>query len=351
MKRVKPEYWKTAFPILGMALLATGCGHQQPAAPPEQILPAADVRLVRVEALSRVATEEVVGTVRPKLSATLSAKVSGTLVQMLAVPGQTVKKGDLLAQIDAKETQARLDQATAVRDQAKKDLDRTEKLLAQNVITQAEMDAVQSRYRVAEATVREGETLLSYTRVLAPFDGLVTAKRADVGDMASPGRALLDIEDPNALRLEADVPEALIDRIHLNDRLPVRVPAAGPDPIQGVVSEIMPAADPASRTFRAKLDLPPARGLRSGLFGRVAVPVAEVKAVRVPAAAVLLRGQMEIAFVAQDGRARMRLVKTGKRLGDEVEVVSGLNVGESLVVDGGARLLDSQPVTERSRQP
>ena len=92
------------------------------------------------------------------------------------------------------------------------------------------------------------------------------------------------------------------------------------------------------------LDLPGATGLRSGQFGRVAVPVAEVSAMRVPASAVAVRGQMEIAFVVVNGKAQMRLVKTGKHLGGEVEIVSGLAVGEQLVVEGASQLLDGQPV-------
>jgi hypothetical protein len=91
--------------------------------------------------------------------------------------------------------------------------------------------------------------------------------------------------------------------------------------------------------------LPAAAGLRSGQFGRVAVPVGEVSAIRVPASAVVQRGQMELVFVAVNGHAQLRLVKTGKRIGNEVEVVSGLDAGESVVVDGAAHLVDGQPLT------
>lgn len=109
-------------------------------------------------------------------------------------------------------------------------------------------------------------------------------------------------------------------------------------------SEIAPAADPNSRTFRVKLDLPPTLGLRLGQFGRVTVPLNEIATVRVPARALVVRGQMEIVFVVEQQKAQLRLVKTGKRLGDEWEVVSGLNAGESIVVEGAASLSDGQPV-------
>jgi len=328
---------------LSAAVLLSGCGKRHSAAVTEQKLRTATVRVQVVESLKRTATEEVVGTVRPKLSASLSAKVSGTIGQMLATPGQSVKAGQLLVEIDAREVQARLDQAQAVREQTGKDIERFKKLLAQNAVTQQEFDGVQSRFRVAEATVKEAEAMLGYTKVIAPFDGIVIAKRADVGDLAAPGKPLLELEDPTALRLEADVPEALLDRIKLNDKLGVLVPSASLS-LEATVSEISPAADPVSRTSRVKLDLPAVQGLRSGQFGRVAVPVAEVIALRVPASAVVVRGQMEIGFVLVNQQAQLRLVKTGKHLGQEVEIVSGLNSGEELVVEGATQLLDGQPV-------
>jgi RND family efflux transporter MFP subunit len=121
--------------------------------------------------------------------------------------------------------------------------------------------------------------------------------------------------------------------------------AAVPREIEGVVAEMSPTADPNSRTYLVKLDLPGATGLRSGQFGHVVVPVGEVSAIRVPAAAVIQRGQMEIVFVVVNGYAQLRLVKTGKRVGDEMELVSGLNSGESIVTEGAPALADGQPVT------
>jgi len=325
----------------GGALVGCGSHPQHPAAPS---LPAVPVRVQTVQPRQRTATEEVVGTVRSKLRSVIEAKVSGRIARMLVVPGQQVQAGALLVELDAREIQARYDQARALLEQAEREYKRRQALLKDNTISPAEFDAAESQLRVAQAAVQEAETLLTYTKVVAPFTGLVTAKRADVGDLAAPGKPLLEMEDPTTLRLEADVPEALLDKVKLGDKLPVTIPAAGLT-VVGVVSEITPVADPASRTFPVKVDLPPAAGLRSGQFGRVAVPVAQLQAIRVPSQAVILRGQMELAFVVSDGRAQMRLVKTGKRLDGEVEIVSGLNAGEQLVVDGAAGLRDGQPVT------
>jgi RND family efflux transporter MFP subunit len=329
--------------VLLAAALFAGC--REKAAPPvsENLFPAV-VRVQTVENKSRVATEDVVGTVRPKLSAALEAKVSGRIEEMLVVPGQTVKAGELLARLDAHEIQARYDQAAAARQQAESDFKRASDLMAQKILSQSEFDAAQSKFRMADAAEAEAKTMLDYTKVIAPFDGVITRKLADVGDLAAPGKALLQMENPGTLRLEADVPEALIDNVKLGDRMAVRIASVTND-IEGTVAEISPAADPNSRTFLVKLDLPDAAGLRSGQFGRVAVPVGEVSAIRVPTSAVVQRGQMELVFVAVNGHAQLRLVKTGRRVGDEVEVVSGLNAGESVVVDGTAHLVDGQPLT------
>ena len=322
---------------------SSGC-HKQHAAPvPPPELPRATVKVQAVESKKRVATEEVVGTVRAKLHAVIAAKINGRIEQMLVVPGQTVRKGELLAQLDVREIQARLDQAKAVREQAENDLKRFSALLKQEAVTRAEFDAVQARERVAKATMTEAETMLDHSRITAPFAGQVTRKLADIGDLATPGRPLLEMEDPASLRFDAEVPEAIISHITPGLSLPVRLPSLTND-LRGTVSEIAPTADLNSRTFQVKFDLPPAQGLRAGQFGRVAIPVHETEALRTQASAVVRRGQMEMVFVVANQRAQLRLVKTGKRMGDEVELVSGVNSGESVVIDGADGLVDGQPV-------
>lgn len=286
------------------------------------------------------------GTVRAKLRATVEAKVSGRIEKMLVSPGQTVRAGELLAQLDVREVQARLDQALTLREQFSRDTERLRRLLKNNAVSHQEFETVESRYRVAVASATEAETMLGYARVTAPFAAVVTRKLADVGDLAAPGKPLAELEDPSALRLEADVPEALIARVRLGDRLPVRA-ATSLAGLEGVVSEIAPAADPASRTFLVKVDLPPGTTLRSGQFARVLVPVAETSALRVPAGAVVQRGQMELVFVETKRVAQLRLVKTGKRVGDEVELVSGVEAGERVVTERVAQLRDGQPLEIR----
>ena len=330
--------------LLLSALLLAGCSKKQDApSAPSANLPAATVLLRTVELKQHVVTEEAVGTVRAKLRAVLEAKVSGRIEQMRVAPGQAVKRGELLAQLDAQEIQARLDQALAQRDQTERDFKRFAILVEQNAATRQEFDAAQSRQRIAKAAVTEAETTLGYARLTAPFDGLITRTLADVGDLAAPGKPLLELEDPAALRLEADVSESLIDRVKLGESLSARVPHLS-EAIQGIVVEIAPTADPASRTFVVKLDLPPTPGLRAGTFARVAVPVGERHVLRVPADAVIQRGQLEYVVVAAEGKAQLRLVKTGKRHGNEVDLLAGATAGEPVVASGGALLREGQPL-------
>jgi RND family efflux transporter MFP subunit len=332
-------------PFLPLTLLAgvmVGC-HRELPLPSADALPTVPVSVVTVENREYQAFEEVVGTVESRQRAEIGPKVSARVERIRVSPGTRVKAGDLLVQLDDREIRARLDQAEATLEQANKDLERFTDLLRQDTVTQAEFDAVQARQRVAQAAKVEAETMLGYSRIIAPFDGVISRKLVEVGDLALPGRPLVVLEDPNALRFDADVPEALIPHVHEGDVLEVSLSLAKA-PIAGRVSEVAPAADPQSRTFRVKLDLPANSGLRLGQFGRVAVPVEGNAALRVPASAVLRRGQLEIVFVVEDGIAQMRLVKTGKRLGDEFELLSGVERGETVVARDTAALVDGQPV-------
>ena len=329
-------------PVAALAMVAC---HAKKESGPESLVPVA-VRTVLVENKTRPSSEEVVGTVRAKLRAAIEAKVSARIEALLVAPGQMVKAGDLIAQLDPGEIQARLDQALALRQQATRDLARGRELLDKKITTQADFDAVQARASVAEGAAREMETMLGYTKIVAPFDGIVTRKLADVGDLATPGKPIIEMEDPAALRFEADVPEALIGNVKLGAQLPVQV-AEGAAPIEGAVVEVAPVAAAASRTFLVKLDIPAAGSNRSGQFGRVWVPTAESKSIRVPPSAVLVRGQIECVFVVADQHAHLRIVRTGKHTGGETEILAGLSPGERVVSEGGESLRDGQPVTLR----
>jgi RND family efflux transporter MFP subunit len=327
------------------ACVLAGCGSKpENAVENSTRLPSVQIRVQTVERQSRTMTDEVVGTVRAKLHATLEARLSGRIEEMPVALGAPVQKGQLIARLDADEVAARLEQAKAALEEADRNWKRMATLFEQQSVTRAEYDSAQARQRIAKGAVDEAQAMMGYVAIVAPFNGVVAKKWADVGDLATPGKPLVDIEDPSVLQMEADVPEAMAAHIRQDSQLGVRVGSIAGE-LTGAVSEIAPVADPNSRTFRVKLNLPPTAGLMPGQFARLAVPIGEVSAIRVPAAAVIQRGQMEIVFVVVNGHAQLRLVKTGKRIGDERELVSGLNSGESIVTEGAPALADGQPVT------
>lgn len=331
-------------PTIVVALALAGCGSKHENAKENSArLPIAKVRVQTVESKSRPITDEVVGTVRAKTRATLEARLSGRIEKMPVVLGDKIQKGQLVARLDAAEIAARLEQAEASLEQAERDWKRVSSLFEQQSITRAEYDSAQSRQRVAKATVAEAKAMIAYVEIVAPFDGVVTKKWVDVGDLAAPGKPLVDIEDPSALQLEAAVPEAIVAQINRDTRLNVQVDSVKGE-IVGVVSEIAPAADSVSRTFQMKLDLPQTTGLMPGQFARLLVPIGQSQSVRVPATAVVQRGQLEIVFSVTNQKAQLHLVKTGKRVGDEIEILSGLGAGETIVISGAEQLSDGQPV-------
>ena len=329
MKKIfPPRFLSAALALLAAPAVSAGV------APLETLVLAPAIRPV---------TEEVVGSVRTRVRSTIEAKVSGRISEMPVVLGQTVKTGQLLAKIDAREIQARLEQAEAQNDQARRDLDRIRTLAEKQVASKQELESAEARALVAEAALREARTMLGYVNVTAPFDGVVSRRLAEVGDLAAPGKPLLEIEDRGELRFEADVPEALIGMVNAGDAIEVSIPATRKT-FPAKVAEVSPTADAASRTFLVKLDLPASPDLRAGQFGRAALPVGEAKSLRIPAAAIVQRGQMEIVFVNDAGKARLRLVRTGKTFPDGVEILAGLSEGDAVILTNPASLVDGQSV-------
>jgi len=290
-------------------------------------------------------TEQVVGTIQPKLQATVSAKVTGRVMQMLAVPGQTVAKDDLLAEIEAPQLRAALDQATAALTNARAEADRFRGLGSSGAVAKRDIDRAETTLRIAEAEHERLASALADATVKAPFAGRVTRKLADTGDLVPPGTPLCRIEDPTALRIEIDVAESLAQGLTIGQKFPLHFDSAKLD-LTGTAAEISPAADPASRTFLVKLDLPAAKGLQAGQFGRAMLPRGTKTAILVPAAALLSRGQLVyVAVVGPDHLARLRIVRTGAATPDGVEILAGLEAGETITSPLPAGFTDGSPVT------
>jgi RND family efflux transporter MFP subunit len=197
----------------------------------------------------------------------------------------------------------------------------------------------------AKAAVAEARTALVYTRIRAPFDGMVTEKRADPGTLASPGLPIFTVEDTHWYRLEATVNETDLAYVETGQSTGVVIDALGSAELKGVVGQIVPAADPGSRSFLVRIDLSADARLRSGLFGRAQFSRGQRSSLLVPRTAVVERGQLQGVFVLDQNQvAALRYVTLGKPFGENVEVLAGLQGGERLVARTGGLELDGKRV-------
>lgn len=338
-----PNHRLFAAAWIGGVLSLSGCGrHETPPAPESQTPVAVSVETIGKRSIP--VFEEVVGTVRPRKEAQVTAKVTGRLLEMKAIPGMKAKAGEVLAKLDVGELDAALSRAEAALEQAGRDVKRFQSLRESGAVALAELEQAEARERMAAATVSETKTMVENASVTAPFDGTITRKYLEPGDLASPERAIFSMEDSSLLQLEIHVAEAMAGNIALGSKFRVEVGGAGAE-IDGVVSELSPSADVGSRTFLVKLDLPAHESLRAGQFGRAFLPRGERPAIVVPSGALISRGQMDYVFVVAENTARLRIVSTGTKREGKTEILAGLDGGETIVLSPPANLRDGQPVT------
>jgi membrane fusion protein, multidrug efflux system len=288
-------------------------------------------------------TSETTGTIRSRNRASIAPKVSGEIAEIRVVTGQAVQRDELLVKITALELTSKLQSAQASVDKVRRDLRREEDLLKSGASTPEMVNDLRDQLRIAEAMASEVQTILSYTEIRAPFDGVITRKHANEGDLALPGQPMLEIENLNALRVEAAIPEALGVALTLGSELEIHASGIA-EPIVGTVEEIAPAADPMSRTFPVKVAIAPHELLKSGQFVKLRIPTTTVASILVDPRAVTHWGQIERVFLIDDGKLRMRIVKTGARHGDKLEVLSGLLGNETLAIAVDAPLIDGAPI-------
>jgi membrane fusion protein, multidrug efflux system len=380
------------FLLAGIAVLLAGCG-EKGKHPPES----ADGPLLRgVEVVqagggSRERFIEAAGTVRAQTIAPVAAQVMGRITSLPVAEGSRVEKGALLATIDDTQIRAQLAaakalvteaeaglmevegaiaQAEASKSLAEKTYERFRMLHEEKVVTTQEFDEVEVKRTVAikdyeraldkraqlaakitQAKAQEdaARAMLSYTRVTAPFAGVVTGKKADVGSMAAPGVPILVLEDTRRYRIEASVPEAYLGVLKAGSRVQVVLGTPPGREIPGTISEVVPQVDPESRTFTAKVDLPGGgQRFRTGMFGRVLFPTGKENMLVVPKKAITHVGGYDALFtVTSDNVARLVMVTTGRTFGDEVEILSGIDPGTHVAVSPLEKLVDGARVEVR----
>ena len=310
---------------------------------PDQTLSPVRVQTLEVQERNISSRVEVVGTVQAVEQAVIAAKISGIIVEIPVVLGSLVNKGDLLVKINAEEISARVLQAQAQLDQARRNLKREEKLLKQQASTPETVKSMRDMVAVARAGYREAASMLSYTTINAPFSGVITRKIANIGDLATPGTPLLHLENPDQLQVVTSIPETIAMRISPGAPLTVRIPAADTT-LDATVAEMSPVVDPRSRTLRVKINLSSSSGLRTGMFARVRIPGTENTTLMVPEQAIVPFGQLEKIFVVHEGKAQLRLVRTGMHENGQVEILSGIRAGEKIVIENNLLLVNGQPL-------
>ncbi len=324
------------------ALFLGGCGGHKEKVEASS-LPAVEVRTAEAESRRHQTHQWLPGTVHPADRAIVAARLMGTVEEVLFEIGREVKEGALLLQLRADEVEARVEQAGAALAQVERNLNRERGLLERKATTPETVRTLEDELRKTRAALAEAETMLGYTRVTAPFQGIVTEKKVRRGDLATPGMPLLTLEGKGDFEVHVQVPDSL-SRMKMGAILSVEM-----DGRRGAaeLDEWSPAADPASRTRLAKLALPEGTSARSGQYVRVYWPAGETESVWIPANALSPFGQLERVYVYEGGAVHLRLIQSGLRKEGRIQVRSGLRAGEQVVLDPSAALRDGQSATEQ----
>ncbi|MFC5772183.1 efflux RND transporter periplasmic adaptor subunit [Thauera sinica] len=316
----------------------------------------ADVPVVRIEAHPVMRAQPAEATIEAVRQSVLAAQVAGRVVELAVDAGDAVRRGQVLMRIDAAEAAAAVAGADAGVARAEADLinaraeyERARSLVERRFVSQSALDQARTRFDAAEAQLRaaragrgQAATVQGYTTIASPLDGLVAARHIERGEMAQPGRVLLTVYDPTAMRALVDLPQQRIAELGGAAALRARIelPDRGRS-IDAAAVTVLPAADARTHTVRVRVDLPAGtQDVLPGSFARVHFHSADASTqtapVMVPPAAVLRRGELTAVYVV-DGRGgfTLRQVRIGQAVGPqgEVEVLAGLAGGESVAVD------------------
>ena len=275
---------------------------------------------------------DVVGTVASEESVHLSARISAYVSSISASAGQSVKKGQVLIDLDSREMREKLAAANIQLKQSRTEYNRTLSLYKQKAATEQSLTAAESMYNAAQSQVAEIKVMLTYTQIKSPINGTVTDRQVEKGDLANPGQMLLSVYDPLNMRMEVPVPIRLIDKLSLGQPVDIRLDRPN-RPFKGRVSEIVSAVDPLSRTQEIKVHIDNEKGdILPGTFGRIWVFEDPHPAVLVPSSAITLSGQLEMVHLVQDNRVVRRMVKSGPSFGKMIEILSGLSQGDVILI-------------------
>ncbi|MGQ9920882.1 MAG: efflux RND transporter periplasmic adaptor subunit [Desulfobacca sp.] len=289
--------------------------------------------------------QEAPGVVASAQQPQVAAQVMGRILKILVAPGDQVQAGQVLAVLDDAELRSRLGQAQeqvaalqAQLQQARSDYQRFSAVLERRVVPRRDFDQVKARFeslqaqvQQAQQAVREAQANFRYGKVVSPANGLVAEKSADVGDLATPGRPLFTIFNPQQMRLDAQVGEQYSPWLQVGTPVRVLIPSLSWK-VDTVLEEVVAQAASDSRTVLVKARLPWHQDLRPGLFGRLYFAGRSREALLIPTAAVKHLGQLETVTVLTPTGLQNRQVRLGKEYEEQVEVLAGLQAGEEILL-------------------
>lgn len=319
-----------------------------------------DARTARVRRIELAVVEVAPGAIRAVHETRLASRILAEVIDVRIAAGQPVNRGDTLIRLDQRDLDTRVQQAAAALEQARvratqarDEFDRLTRLRQQGLAAQTEFDRASTARAAAEADVQraeqflaEAESVRKYATITSPMTGIVIDKLVEVGDMVTPGQVLATLYDPDRMQLVASVREGVATRLRVGDSLDVHIDALDKT-CTAEISEIVPQADAASRSFQVKVTGPCPPGVYSGMFGRLLIETGTRPVHVVDPLALRRVGQLVLVDVVRDGQLHRRTVRIGRELAEGVEVLSGLSEGEEVLLHTSAG--DRVPATNPGR--
>ncbi len=341
--------------VTAMALLATACSKKI-----EQTEDIRPVRAITVAEAGAKAVIELSGEVVPRYESRIGFRVGGKIIARKVEIGTTVKRGQVLMQLDPSDlqlSQAQAKAALAAADSnlslAKAEFERYRELRAKNFVSQAVLDAKEAGYKSALASHEQAAAGLkvqsnqsSYASLVADADGVVTGLDAEVGQVVAGGAPVVRIARTGDTEVRVSIPEDQVEILRRSTDVKVHTWARPDVMIDGHVREISPVADPASRTFTAKIALPKAGNeVRLGMTAAVAFATAAPAGIRLPLTALYDSKDVTSVWVVENGVVRLLPVQVAGAVGNEIMIASGLTPGQSVVTAGVNLLREGQKVS------
>lgn len=269
--------------------------------------------------------------------AVIAAQMTGRVVEARFDAGARFKAGETLMRLDVREAQHGLAGAQAQLANARAQLERTRNLFAQKFVSQAALDKAEADYKAASAAAGQADVAGSHGNIVAPFAGTVAQRLIEPGEMATPGRPLLSVFDPQTLRVVADIPQSRQEAVRRMLRARIEIPGTG-EWVDATRVEVLPTADETTHSVRVRASLPAAASVLPGMFAHVRFAIGKAKKLVIPAGAVLRRGELTGVYVADaknaDAPPTLRQVRVGEPVGDGMtEVLAGLSAGERVALD------------------